>query len=212
MPDRRAEPRTDPLRRAHLDAIFALARASELHDEDTGSHVLRIRLIVEQVALRMGFDARDALDLGYDAMLHDVGKLRIPDDVLKKAAQFTDREREVMRAHTVRGERLLSVRPSMQRAARIARSHHEHWDGTGYPDRLKGQAIPLEARITAAADILDALIAHRCYKEAWSYERALAEVSSLKGAKLDPNVVDALMQCDRDGVLREIFDLPRRAT
>jgi putative two-component system response regulator len=104
-------------------------------------------------------------------MLHDVGKLRIPDAILKKPDQFTRSERTMMEAHTIRGQRLLSDRPSMHRAAIIARSHHESWAGSGYPDGLVGEAIPLEARITSAADVLDALIAVRCYKGSWRCTR-----------------------------------------
>jgi len=205
--ERRARSRDDADMRSHRDAIFALARASEVHDEDTGAHLLRIRLIVEQVACRMGFAADDAEALGYDAIVHDVGKLRVPAEVLKKPEAFTDNERALMQQHTVRGERLLSQRPSMHRAAEIARSHHEFWDGSGYPDGLKGEAIPLAARITAAADVLDALIATRCYKQSWTYEDALREVIGLSGNKLDPRVVQAITQADADGALRPIFRL-----
>jgi len=206
--DRRDARRVNPERAAHHDAIFTLARASELHDEDTGAHVMRIRLIVTQIALHLGLEANDADDLGYDAMLHDVGKLRIPPDVLKKPGQLTPYERQVMESHTVRGERLLSDRATMRRAARIARSHHEAWDGSGYPDGLKGRSIPLEARITTAADILDALISQRCYKESWTYDQAMREVIGLNGTKIDPDVTEALRRCNADGSLCEIFGLP----
>jgi putative two-component system response regulator len=203
--DRRDATRIDPIRAAHHDAIFILARASELHDEDTGAHLMRIRHIVELIALRMGFDPDDAETLGYDAMLHDVGKLNISVRVLKKPDYLTDDERDMMQAHPIRGERLLSSRPSMQRAAVIARSHHEAWDGSGYPDGLAGEQIPLEARITAAADVLDALLHDRCYKQSWSYERAVNEIFALSGTKLDPRVVDAMRQCNSDGSLAIIF-------
>ena len=203
--DRRANARTDPAQRTHHDAIYTLARAAELHDEDTGNHVVRIRLIVERLAGQMGFAPADAETLGYDAMLHDVGKLTTPHDVLKKPGRLTDEERGVMESHTIQGERLLSSRPSMRRAARIARSHHECWDGSGYPDALRGDEIPLEARITAAADVLDALVADRCYKESWSYRQALDEVCTLAGTKLDPGVIAALRRCDAAGELRDIF-------
>jgi putative two-component system response regulator len=205
--DRRTAPRLNPARAAHYDAIYTLARASEAHDEDTGSHVLRIRRIVERLAIELGHDEETARDLGHDAMLHDVGKLRIPPSVLKKPGELTDAERTVMESHTVRGERLLSDRPTMQRAARIARSHHECWDGTGYPDGLSGQDIPMAARITAVADVLDALISERCYKQSWSYEQAMKEVISLAGTKLDPEVIDALRRCDAEGTLRDVFGL-----
>ncbi len=206
--DRREDGRQDLRSRAHRDAIFSLARLSEVHDQDTGSHVLRIRSIVEQIALRLGFDAKDAAALGDDAILHDVGKLRVPVDVLKKPEAFTDRERGLMQQHTVRGERMISGLDGMQRAARIARCHHERWDGSGYPDGLKGEAIPLEARITAAADVLDALIATRCYKESWSYADAMKEVLALSGTHLDPNVVEAVKRCNAEGALCGVFGLP----
>ena len=134
--DRRRYARGNASYASHHDAIFTLARASEIHDEDTGTHVLRIRMVVEQIALHMNFSPDDARELGFDAMLHDVGKLRIPPEVLQKPGQLNEHERLVMESHTVCGERLLSDRTTMQRASRIARSHHENWNGSGYPDGL----------------------------------------------------------------------------
>jgi len=201
--DRRSRVRSDRHQRGHHDAIYTLARAAERQDEDTGAHVVRIRRIVEHIAASLGVE--DAEALGYDAMLHDVGKLAIPAEILKKPGGLTDDERLAMEAHTASGERILADAPTMRRAARIARSHHECWDGSGYPDGLAGDAIPLEARITAAADVLDALVADRCYKEAWSYRDAIAQVMQLAGTKLDPRVVDALRRCDEDGSLASVF-------
>lgn len=207
--ERRANERDDAEHSARLDAIFTLARASEIHDEDTGAHLIRIQRVVECIAREMGFDVTDARELGLDAVLHDIGKLRIPPEVLKKPDEFTAYERQIMESHTIRGERLLSDRPTMQRAARIARSHHEAWDGSGYPDGLKGEQIPVEARITAAADVLDALISTRCYKQSWTYDDAVREIIHLSGAKLDPSVVEAVKRCNDDGSLPEIFGLRR---
>lgn len=204
--DRREIARDDPARSAHHDAIYAFARASEVHDGDTGRHVLRIRSIVEAIALALGFTAEDAEDVGYDAMLHDVGKLRVPADVLAKPDRLSEAERTVVESHTLHGEQMIADRPSMRRAARIARSHHEHWDGSGYPDGLAGEAIPLEARITAAADLLDALVSDRSYKPAWSYERAMAEVVGRSGVQLDPSVVEAIRRADGDASLRRVFE------
>ena len=189
-PERRAEERADAERRMHHDALYTLARAAEQRDTDTGAHVVRIRFVVERIAVALGID--DAEDLGYDAMVHDVGKLSVPEAILKKPGALTEEERGVMEAHTIFGERLLAPRPTMVRAARIARSHHECWDGSGYPDGLRADAIPLEARVTAAADVLDALVADRCYKEAWPYEQALGEIRRLAGTQLDPGVVSAV--------------------
>lgn len=194
--ERRARPRSDAARARHHDAIYTLARASESHDEETGAHLLRIRTVVERVALRMGFAPENAERLGYDAMLHDVGKLTVPPSILTKREALTSKEWAALESHAVRGERLLSARPSMERASRIARSHHEAWDGSGYPDGLAGDAIPIEARITAAADVLDALIADRAYKRRWSLAEALGEVRRLAGSRLDPAVVAAIEACD----------------
>ena len=208
--DRRTEQRAASPRTAHHDAIFTLARASELHDEDTGEHLLRIRHIVEHIALELGFEVDDAAALGYDAMLHDVGKLYIPPRVLQKPGALSPTERDIMESHTVRGERMLSGQESMLRASRIARSHHEAWNGSGYPDGLVGDAIPLEARITTAADILDALLASRCYKRPWSYEDAMKEVLNMRGEQIDPDVADALDRCNRSGALCDVFGVSDR--
>lgn len=210
-PERRSRARLDPIKTAHHDAVFTLARASELHDEDTGNHLLRIRTIVELIALELGFDSEDAEALGYDAMLHDVGKLVVPASILTKPGELTDRERAAIESHTVRGEQLLSARRSMQRAARIARSHHEAWDGTGYPDGLEGEAIPLEARITAAADVLDALASTRSYKRRWTFAEAMEEIGRLSARQLDPIVVSALQSVHDRGVLHEVFGLKSSA-
>ncbi|MHC5023795.1 MAG: HD-GYP domain-containing protein [Planctomycetota bacterium] len=204
--DRRGQPRSDPDRRLHHDALYAFARAAEHHDADTGRHVLRIRDLVVLIALELGFDADDADAIGHDAMLHDVGKLEIPAEILAKPGPLSDDERRIMEQHTICGERLLAAPASMRRAARIARHHHECWDGSGYPDGLAGEAIPLEARITTAADLLDALLAERAYKPAWTWSDALAKVQSLAGTRLDPQVVEALLAIDAAGRLRAALD------
>ena len=205
--DRRLSPRLDPVQRRHEDAIYMLARTCEMLSEDTGGHVVRIRAIVRRLALALGYEAEDAEALGLDAMLHDVGKLTIPPEVLAKPGELNRRERALMESHTVRGQRMLSDRPTMQRAARIARSHHERHDGGGYPDGLAGDEIPLEARITAAADVFDALVSDRCYKQAWTYEQALEEVCRLADTQLDPMVINALQRISADGTLREALEL-----
>lgn len=206
--ERRTKPRRDPGKRAHHDLIFAFARSCERHDADAEGHLTRIRQVVEQIALELDFPEDEAEDLGYDAMLHDVGKLHIPPEVLNKQGELTDDERSLVEQHAILGEQMLKDRPGTRRAARIARHHHESWDGGGYPDGLAGEAIPLEARITAAADVLDALIARRSYKPAATYPDALNAVHELAGSKLDPDVVEAMMRCDGNRVLRAIFTDP----
>ncbi len=209
--DRRTANRNaDPAFKAHLDIVYTLVRASAEFDNETGAHLVRIRGIVTAIALALGYDEEDAVRLGYDAMLHDVGKLLVPAPVLKKRGAFTPAERRAMQAHTIAGERLLLSRPNLERAARIARSHHEAWDGAGYPDGLVGEAIPLEARITTAADILDALIAARCYKDGWKFESALEKVLSMGGTAVDPDVAEALRDINASGRLSEAIGVATR--
>lgn len=203
--DRRQQQRSDSERSAFLDVVYMLARASEAHDEDTGAHVLRIREIVERIALEMAIDPLDAEMLGFDAMLHDVGKLMIPQSILSKPGQLDDDERLQMESHTTLGAKMLADRPSMFRAGRIARWHHERWDGKGYPDGLMGLEIPIEARITAVADVFDALIAERSYKACWSVEEAVAEVSRLAGTHLDPTAAAALNAVFERGELADVL-------
>jgi putative two-component system response regulator len=204
--DRRQQSRDADPQRARFDAIYRLARANEAHDEDTGGHLKRIRTIVERIARRLGMSPDDAVALGYDAMLHDVGKMTIPRQVLMKPGALTVKERAVMDCHTTRGHRMLIERDDMHQAARIARHHHEAWDGSGYPDGLAGDAIPLEARITSVADVFDALISQREYKRAWSWEEAQTEIRKITGSRLDPAVVDALMAVIDDGSLRAALE------
>lgn len=202
--DRREAPRADPVERAREDALYELARSAEHHDSDTGRHLLRIRDLVTALARRLGVEDPEAL--GVDAMLHDVGKLRVPGRLLRKAGPLTGAERELVERHTIEGERLLDERPGLRRAAAIARAHHEQWDGGGYPDGLVGTDIPLAARITAVADVFDALVSRRAYKPAASVASALADVRELAGTHLDPAIVDALVALERDGALPSTDD------
>ena len=166
----------DGLRSANLDAVYMLAVASEAKDEQTGRHVLRLRDASAALARALGFNADDAAEIGTAAVLHDVGKLHVPDGILQKPGPLTDAERDTMRTHTTAGERILADRPFFAAARRVARSHHENHDGTGYPDGLSGDAVPVEARIVHLADVYDALTHARAYKPAWPAERARAVV------------------------------------
>ncbi len=162
--EQRVLQRTAELHQANLDAIYMLAVASEAKDEDTGRHVRRIRRHAELLARRIGLGPQEAESVGLAAILHDVGKMHVPDSILKKPGRLTDEERRIMQTHTVAGERMLAARPFFERARRIARSHHENWDGSGYPDGLPSHRIPLEARIVHVVDVYDALISPRIYK------------------------------------------------
>jgi PAS domain S-box-containing protein/putative nucleotidyltransferase with HDIG domain len=189
--ERKVRQRTEDLHAANLDAIYMLAVASEAKDADTGRHVRRIQRFAEALARRLGIGERESHGIGYSAVLHDVGKIHVPDEILKKPGPLDDAERFVMKQHTLFGERILSKRPFFERARRIARSHHENWDGSGYPDGLSGDRIPLEARIVRVADVYDALTTNRVYKQAWPSDQAIAFMCESRGTLFDAEGVRA---------------------
>ena len=126
--------------------------------------------------------------------MHDVGKIHIPDHILKKQGRFTDEEWSIMKTHTIAGEKILGNKPFYKQARQIARSHHERWDGNGYPDGLKKEETPLSARIVAIADVFDALIHKRPYKPAWPVDKAVAEMKRLSGKAFDPNIMHEFLK------------------
>ncbi|MGB7159656.1 MAG: HD domain-containing phosphohydrolase [Tepidisphaeraceae bacterium] len=187
----RVRERTAELLEANLDAIYMLAVACEAKDQDTGRHVRRIRDYAAALATELGFDARDAESIGYSAVLHDVGKMHVPDHILKKPGPLTDEERLIIQQHTLAGERILSEKPFFRRARLIARGHHENWDGSGYPDASSRHDIPIEARIVHLADVFDALTTPRVYKLAWTSDDAAGVITESSGKMFDPEVVRA---------------------
>src|SRR5438552_12268346 len=176
----------------------------EARDTDAGMHLRHIQFYSHALALRMGIDEATANEIAYAAMIHDVGKARVPDASLKKAGPLTAPERREMQRHTVWGDSLLSENKEFTTAAQVARWHHERWDGSGYPDGLAGEAIPPAARVVAVADVYDALISKRPYKPAWLPEEAIAEIEELRGTHLDPSAVDAFIDLYDTGVLAEL--------
>jgi PAS domain S-box-containing protein len=189
--EQRVRERTAELHEANMDAIYMLAVASESKDEDTGAHVRRLQEYTRALARELGFNPREAERVGYSAILHDVGKIHVPDQILKKPGPLTDEERRVIQEHTLAGEHILSVKPFFNTARKIARHHHENWDGSGYPDRAAGNDIPLEARIVHLADVYDALTTPRIYKRAWDGYSAAAVIEESAGRMFDPEVVKA---------------------
>lgn len=181
--------------RAHHEALLRLALAAEMRDDDTGVHVIRMGHLAEALALELGWSARDAACLRRAAPMHDIGKIGIPDAVLKKPGAFDADERATMNRHPEIGARILgrSRVALFQLAAEVALSHHERWDGAGYPQRLRGDAIPLSGRIVAVVDFFDALTMDRCYRPAFNDARALAMLMEQRGAAFDPTVVDAFV-------------------
>ena len=192
--ERRVAARTAELHEANLDAIYMLAVACEARDRDTGEHVRRIERYAERVALGLGLPAPDARRIGYSAILHDVGTLHVRDAVLQKPGPLTPDERAEMQRHTLIGETILSTRPFFEVARQITRHHHENFDGSGYPDALAGDAIPLPARVVHLVDVFDALSSPRVYKDAWPIERAAATVAQGAGTQFDPAVVQVFVR------------------
>ena len=181
--------------RAHHEALFRLALAAECRDDDTGAHIVRMGILAEQLGLLAGMDPAEAAMLRKAAPMHDVGKIGIPDCVLKKPGPFDADERQVMNGHPAMGAAILgsSRIPLFQLAAEVALSHHERWDGTGYPARLAGEAIPRSGRIVAIVDFFDALTMDRCYRPAFSDERALQMLQAERGRAFDPHLVDLFL-------------------
>lgn len=166
-----------------------------LVDSCTGLHLARMARHCAAIAERLGLDAGTAELLGNAAPLHDIGKLAIPEAILAKPGPLTPEERAVMRTHARLGHDLLcgSDSPILAAGARIALRHHERYDGSGYPDGIAGDAIPLEARIVAVADVYDALVSRRPYKRAWAPHEARAYLRAQRGRDLDPDCVDAMI-------------------
>ncbi|RIH90534.1 Cyclic di-GMP phosphodiesterase response regulator RpfG [Calidithermus terrae] len=188
--------RTQELEAARLEVLDRLARAAEYRDDETGEHVKRVAANAARLAEALGLDFNTVDVIRHTAPLHDVGKIGISDLILKKPGKLTPEEFEVVKTHTVIGAGLLAGGRTemLQVAERIARSHHERWDGSGYPDGLAGEAIPLEARIVSVVDVFDALTSKRPYKRAWTVEEALAEIAAQAGRQFDPRIVEALLR------------------
>jgi putative two-component system response regulator len=179
--------------RAHHEALLRLALAADYRDDDTGVHMVRIGYLAEALALLLGEPEGFARMLRRAAPMHDVGKIGIPDAVLKKPGAYTPDERAQMNQHAQMGADILgrSRVPLFQLAAEVALTHHERWDGSGYPRGLVGEAIPISGRIVAVVDFFDALTMDRCYRKAFSDEVALGMLVQQRGVAFDPRIVDA---------------------
>ena len=185
------------LKEAHLETIIRLSVANEFRDDDTGEHVRRISRTSELIAREMGLGAAQVELIRTASPMHDIGKIGIPDSILLKPGRLTPAERRIVEAHPLIGADILAgPQNDLIAVARdIALTHHEKWNGRGYPNRLAGAAIPLSGRIVGLADVLDALICRRCYKEAYPKEKALRIILHEKGRHFDPAVVEAFLRC-----------------
>jgi putative two-component system response regulator len=183
---------------ARLEILERLALAAEYRGDDTGEHARRVGQTAGLIAAALGLDSETVDLIRWAAPLHDVGMLGIPDSVLLKPDRLTEDEFEVIKTHVTLGQRVLadSSSPLVRTAEEIALTHHERWDGTGYPRGLAGKEIPLSGQIVAVADVFDALTHERPYKTAWTVESAVAEIASRRGSDLAPDVVDAFAELD----------------
>ena len=186
---------TRELQQAQLEMLVRLAAAAELHDDDTGQHTLRVADLSVAIGRTIGLPDEQLELIRLAAPLHDVGKLAISDTVLRKRGKLTVEEFDQIKTHTTTGAQMLADSPFelLAVAEQIALTHHEHWDGSGYPTGLAGEAIPITGRIVAVADVFDALTHSRPYKTAWSTADAITELTSQSGTHFDPLVVDAFL-------------------
>ncbi|MDZ4821271.1 MAG: response regulator [Planctomycetota bacterium] len=223
--ERKVNERTAQLEASHQDVIHCLARAGEFRDDDTGRHVLRVGRYAGVIARQLGWDEDSARRIEQAAQLHDIGKLGIPDAILSKPGKLTAEEFEMMqkhcgfgksvfetisqreamklREHTDLGNHILGAcgSPVLDLAAEIALTHHERWDGSGYPIGLAGKDIPISGRITAVADVFDALSTKRCYKPSFPLEKCLTILEEGRGKHFDPEVLDAFFAA-REQILK----------
>jgi putative nucleotidyltransferase with HDIG domain len=181
------------LANANEETLLGLVSALDLREHNTGQHSQRVRDYTELIATRLGVDKKMRRKIGFGALLHDVGKIAVPDQILLKPGKLTDQEWVVMRKHPDAGFRIVKRIGFLKDAAEIVYAHHEQFDGSGYPRGLKGASIPLGARIFMVADVYDALTSARPYHSPMSYEEAAAEIRHLSGSHFDPVVVDTFL-------------------
>jgi putative two-component system response regulator len=199
--------RTKEIYSVQLEIVRRLGLAGEYRDNETGAHVVRMSRVSEVIARGAGLDEKTCELILYSSTMHDVGKIGIPDRVLLKPGKLDDEEWEIMKSHAEIGAKIIGDYPAdiIWMAGVIAASHHEKWDGSGYPQGLKGEAIPITARIAAISDVFDALLSSRPYKDAWPLDKALAVMKENSGIHFDPVLLDVFFDC-----LDEILEI--RAT
>ena len=202
--DEAVRQRTEDLERSKLEALKLLGRAAEYRDNETGLHVVRMAKFSQIIAIAAVMDNNKAEQLLHAAPMHDIGKIGIPDSILLKPGRLDEKEWEVMKTHATIGAEILQQGDSdvLRLAAEIAITHHEKWDGSGYPHGLVGEAIPLSGRIIAIADVFDALTSERPYKKVWPIEKAVELIQSEEGKHFDPRLVKLFLT-----VLPEIIEI-----
>ena len=194
--DEIVQTRTNELRRTRLQVVQRLGRAAEYRDNETGNHILRMSHISALLAKSIGWNEADCELMLHASPMHDIGKIGIPDHILLKPGKLGPEEWEIMKTHATIGANILEGDDSdlMRCASEIALTHHEKWDGSGYPYGLSGEAIPLTGRIAALADVFDALTSERPYKKAWTVESAVDLIKESRGTHFDPELVAVFLQ------------------
>jgi putative two-component system response regulator len=194
------------IRESHIEMILNLAIAAEYKDPDTGNHILRISDYSTELGKAVGLSKDELELLRYASPMHDIGKIGIPDKILQKPGKLDPDEWEIMKQHPLIGWRMFhnSTSPLLKAVAQIALTHHEKWDGTGYPHGTKGKDIHVFGRIVTIVDVFDALVNKRCYKDAWSFEQGLDYVKSLSGSQFDPELVSVFVKIEKG--VRDIYE------
>ncbi|MGH2840269.1 MAG: HD domain-containing phosphohydrolase [Solirubrobacteraceae bacterium] len=207
--EERVKARTSDLEQSRHEILDRLALAAEYRDDDTHQHAQRIGRTAGLVARQLDLPTTTVEHIRRAAPLHDIGKIGIPDRILLKPGKLTDDEFAVIRTHTTIGAQMLSgsAAPMLQLAEEIALTHHERWDGAGYPNGLDGERIPIPGRIVAIADVFDALAHDRPYKRAWPIDAALAEIEDQRARAFDPDIVDAFQALDARELLVRFADV-----
>ncbi|MBF0254569.1 MAG: HD domain-containing protein [Candidatus Omnitrophica bacterium] len=186
----------EDIKEAHMAIVLKLAIIAEYRDPDTGNHIMRISDYGCELAKAAGLSEKEIETYRFASPMHDIGKIALPDSILKKEGKLTHDEMEIMKGHTIIGARMFdnSKSPILRAAADICRGHHERWNGTGYPYGTKGDKIPFFARILAVVDVFDALVSRRCYKDAWTFEDAVKLIKSESGKHFDPRLVNLFLK------------------
>jgi ribonuclease P protein subunit RPR2 len=194
--------RSQQLSESYTATVRALSNAVEARDAYTGKHAERVAAYGIEIARSLGVARPDAPEIEFGFLLHDIGKVAIPDAILYKPGALTKEERELMARHPTIGADIIRGIAFLQDAAKVVRSHHERWDGTGYPDGLRGEEIPIAARVFAVADVFDALTTDRPYRPALTLEEARRMIVLGSGSQFDPSVVSAFNSIDDSTFLR----------
>lgn len=215
MLEQKVKKRTEELELTQLEIVRRLGRAAEYRDNETGYHIIRMSKFSQMIGLAAGMNEHDAELLLNASPMHDIGKIGIPDSILLKPGKLDRDEWEIMKTHAEIGAELLSGHHSklLKMASDIAMSHHEKWDGSGYPRGLKGEDIPLVGRIVAIADVFDALTSERPYKKAWPVADAIAEITRAAGDHFDPSLVKHFNSVIEDILkYRDLYSEPENKT